>query len=193
VATTTAQHDHRARFEADALPLMRQMFPAAQRLTGDRHDAEDLLQDTFARAYAKFHQYTPGASLRAWLYAIMTRTFYSNCRSRRRRPAELPAADLLAEADGRPGMSVSRTAEAEALERLGDSPVMRALAQLPAQIKTAVYLADVEGYGCGEIAHLTGVPAGTVKARIHRGRKRLRTRLGTAPQAGAAEAGAVAA
>lgn len=162
---------------------MPQMFPFALRLTGNRRDAEDLVQETFARAYAKFDQFTPGASLRAWLYTIMTRTFYSNCRARNRRPAEVPAAGLLAEADSQRAMSLSRTPEAEALDRLGDSPVMRALAGLPEQLKTAIYLADVLGYACSEIAQITGVPVGTVKARIHRGRKKLRVRLGVPPQA----------
>jgi RNA polymerase sigma-70 factor, ECF subfamily len=193
VAITATEHDHRARFESDALPYMRQMFPAALRLTGDRRDAEDLLQETFARAYAKFDQFTPGSSLRAWLFTIMTRTFYSNCRARSRRPAEVPAADLLAEADIQRGASLARTPEAEALDRLGDSPVMRALAQLPAQLKTAVYLADVHGYGCGEIAELIGTPVGTVKARIHRGRKKLRTKLGLPAQPGAVGAGVASA
>jgi len=174
---TAARLDYRTRFESDALPYMRQMFPAALRLTGDRRDAEDLVQETFARAYAKFYQFTPGSSLQAWLYTIMTRTFYSTCRARSRRPAEVPSADLLAETDGQPGVSPAKTAEAEALDRLGDSPVMRALASLPEQLKIAIYLADVEGYRCDEIARLTGAPAGTVKSRVHRARKVLRTRL----------------
>jgi RNA polymerase sigma-70 factor, ECF subfamily len=176
-----ADHGRRARFESDALPYMQQMFPAALRLTGDRRDAEDLVQETFARAYAKFDQFTPGSSLRAWLYTIMTRTFYSACRARRSRPAEVPAADMLADAGSQSRVPPSRTAEAEAIDRLGDSAVMRALAQLPEHLKTAIYLADVHGYRCGEIADLTGVPVGTVKARIHRARKTLRTRLGSRP------------
>jgi RNA polymerase sigma-70 factor, ECF subfamily len=174
-----ADRDHQGRFESDALPYMRQMFPAALRLTGDRRDAEDLIQETFARAYAKFHQFTPGSSLRAWLNTIMTRTFYSACRARSCRPAEVPASDLLAEAAGHSGTTPSRAAEAEALDRLGDSAVMHALAELPPHLKAAIYLADVQGYRCGEIAHLTGAPVGTVKARIHRARKALRTRLGS--------------
>jgi RNA polymerase sigma-70 factor, ECF subfamily len=189
LATTgRAGHADRARFESDALPYMPQMFPTALRLTGDRRDAEDLLQETFARAYAKFHQYTPGASLRAWLYTIMTRTFYSACRARGCRPAEVPAADLLADIPGQSGVTLARTAEAEALDRLGDSAVMRALAELPSHLKTVVYLADVQGYRYGEIAHLIGAPVGTVKARIHRARKILRARLGSRQLASAASA-----
>jgi len=171
--------DHQARFESDALPYMQKMLPAALRLTGDRRDAEDLIQETFARAYASFHQFTPGSSLRAWLYTIMTRTFYSACRARSCRPAEVPAAELVAGAAGQSRTAPVQAAEAEALDRLGDSAVMRALAELPPHLKTAVYLADVHGYRCGEIADLIGAPVGTVKARIHRARKMLRTRLGS--------------
>jgi RNA polymerase sigma-70 factor, ECF subfamily len=193
VTMTAVRPGCQARFESDALPYMRQMFPAAVRLTGDRRDAEDLIQETFARAYAKFYQFTPGSSLQAWLYTIMTRTFYSTCRAHSRRPAEVPSADLLAAADGQREVSSSRTAEAEALDRLGDSPVMRALASLPEQLKTAIYLADVEGYRCDEIARLTGAPAGTIKSRVHRARKVLRTRLGPLRMAGLAGEDAAAA
>lgn len=188
-----ADRDQRARFESEALPYMRQMFPAALRLTGDRRDAEDLIQETFARAYAKFHQFTPGSSLRAWLNTIMTRTFYSACRARNCRPAEVPAADLVADSAGHSRTTPSRAAEAEALDRLGDSAVMRALADLPPHLKTAIYLADVQGYRCGEIARLVGAPVGTVKARIHRARKTLRTRLGSRQLASVASPDPVAA
>jgi len=186
--TECAGHGDRARFESDALPYLPQMFPTALRLTGNRRDAEDLLQETFARAYAKFHQYTPGASLRAWLYTIMTRTFYSACRARSCRPAEVPAADAVADIPGQSGMSLSPAAEAEALERLGDSAVMRALADLPQHLKTVIYLADVQGYRYAEIAQLIDAPVGTVKTRIHRARKMLRTRLGSRQLASAASA-----
>ena len=99
-ATDQRATDQRARFETDAIPYMQQMFPAAYRLTSDRCDAEDLVQETFARAYVKFHQFVPGTNLRAWLYCIMFRTFYSTCRKRSRKPAEVLAADLSQEAGG---------------------------------------------------------------------------------------------
>jgi RNA polymerase sigma-70 factor, ECF subfamily len=166
------------RFESEAIPYMRQMFPAALRLTRDRCDAEDLVQETFARAYEKFHQFTPGTNLRAWLYCIMSRTFYSACRTRSRRPAEVLAADLYDSADSRDGLTTpSRSAEAEALDSLGDSAIMRALAELPAQFKTVIYLSDVQGYQYSDIAGLMGTPIGTVMSRIHRGRQLLRAKL----------------
>lgn len=176
--------DARARFESDALPYLRQLFPAALRLTSDRRDAEDLLQETFARAYQKFHQFTPGSSLRAWLHIIMTRTFCSMCRRRGSRPAEVPSADLAGGAGGHPAQVPQvRSAEVEALEQIGDSAVMRALATLPKQFKTVLYLADVHGYRYGEIAHLTGAPVGTVASQIHRGRQMMRAKLGSADTA----------
>jgi RNA polymerase sigma-70 factor (ECF subfamily) len=166
---------------------MRQMFPVAMRLTRDRCDAEDLIQETFARAYLKFHQFTPGTNLRAWLHCIMFRTFYSACRKRRSRPAEALAGDLYDACDTQAGLQVSaRSAESEALDNLAGSGVMKALGELPECFKTVVYLADVEGYKYTEIADMMGTPIGTVMSRIHRGRHLLRVRmLGDGRAAGA--------
>jgi RNA polymerase sigma-70 factor, ECF subfamily len=171
--------DHRTRFEADAIPYMRQLFPAALRLTQERCDAEDLIQETFARAYQKFDQFAPGTNLRAWLYCIMVRTFYGMCRTRSRRPAEVLAADVYDSADA------SRSAESEALSGISDSAIMAALSELPSSFKTVIYLADIEGYQYGDIAKMMGTPLGTVMSRIHRGRQMLRARL-LAPASGTA-------
>jgi len=171
--------DHRTRFEADAIPYMRQLFPAALRLTREKCDAEDLIQETFARAYQKFDQFTPGTNLRAWLYCIMVRTFYGMCRTRSRRPAEVLAADLYESADGHDSLvRPSRSAEAEALAGgISDSAILAALSELPSCFKTVIYLADIEGYQIGDIAKMMGTPLGTVMSRIHRGRQMLRARL----------------
>jgi RNA polymerase sigma-70 factor (ECF subfamily) len=170
--------DYRIRFEADAIPYMRQMYPSALRLTRDRCDAEDLIQETFARAYQKFDQFTPGTNLRAWLYCIMSRTFLGMCRTRSRRPAEVLAADLHEAAADRAGLvPASRSAETLALEGVSDSVIMRALGELPSQFKTVIYLADVEGYQYADIAAMMGTPLGTVMSRIHRGRQMLRSKL----------------
>lgn len=176
--TAAPPSDHRARFEAEAIPYMRQMFPAAVRLTRNRPDAEDLIQETFARAYQKFGQFTPGTNLRAWLYTIMSRTFYSACRSRSRRPAEVLGNEFQPGADSQ-GEIVAPvpSAESEALGNLGDSPVMQALAELPEQFKTVIYLADIQQYSCSDIAGIMGTPLGTVMSRLHRGRQLLRSRL----------------
>jgi RNA polymerase sigma-70 factor (ECF subfamily) len=157
---------------------MRQLFPAALRLTQERCDAEDLIQETFARAYQKFDQFTPGTNLRAWLYCIMARTFYGMCRTRSRRPAEVLAADVYDSADCHDSLVVpSRSAEAEALADVSDSTIMAALGELPSCFKTVIYLADIEGYQYGDIAEIMGTPLGTVMSRIHRGRQMLRARL----------------
>ena len=170
--------DYRTRFETDAIPYMRQMYPSALRLTRDRCDAEDLIQETFARAYQKFDQFTPGTNLRAWLYCIMSRTFLGMCRTRSRRPAEVLAADLHEAANNHGGLvPASRSAETLALEGVSDSAIMRALGELPSQFKTVIYLADVEGYQYTDIAAMMGTPLGTVMSRIHRGRQMLRAKL----------------
>jgi RNA polymerase sigma-70 factor, ECF subfamily len=162
-------------FERDALPHARQLYRAALRLTQDHGQAEDLVQETLTRAYVKFEQFTPGTNLGGWLYRIMLSIFYTGCRQRRRRPAEV----LAPEQDTRGHTAAAaRSAEAEALGSMGDSAVVRALADLPARYKTVIYLADIEDYRCTEIAELLRIPLGTVMSRIHRGRAMMRAKLG---------------
>ena len=168
--------DHSDVFEQEAIPYMRQMFPAALRLTRNRCDAEDLIQETFARAYQKFHLFNQGTNLRAWLHRIMFHVFYSNCRKRRRRPAEALAGDVYDTLDPQL-VPAGSSAESEALEQLASSPVMRALRDLPEAFKTVVFLADIQGYQYAEIADIMGTPIGTVMSRIHRARRMLRTAL----------------
>ena len=168
--------DHGARFTQDAIPYMSRLYPAALRLTRNHSDAEDLIQDTFAKAYVKFHQFSPGTNLKAWLHRILVTTFYSSCRWRERRAPEVLSAEIFDTADT--GLiQVPRPAEAEALDNLADSGVLRALHELPESFKVAIYLADVEGYKYSEIAEITSVPLGTVMSRIHRGRAMLRKKL----------------
>jgi RNA polymerase sigma-70 factor, ECF subfamily len=170
--------DRQARFADEAIPFMDQLYPAALRLTRNHCDAEDLIQETFTKAYAKYHQFSPGTNLRAWLHRILVTTFYSSCRRRDRRAQEVLAADVFDPADVHDGLSVPpRSAEAQALENLADSSVMRALGDLPDCFKVTVYLADVLGYRYGEVADLIGAPLGTVMSRIHRGRAMLRQNL----------------
>jgi RNA polymerase sigma-70 factor, ECF subfamily len=181
---TEATGDHMSRFTSEAIPYMSRLYPAALRLTRNHCDAEDLIQETFAKAYVKFHQFSPGTNLKAWLHTILVRTFYSSCRHRDRRVGEVLAAEIYDTAAARDALSeLPRSAESEALENLGSSGVMRALMDLPDGFKEAIYLADIEGYRYHEIAEIMGTPLGTVMSRIHRGRSMLREKLrGYAPR-----------
>jgi RNA polymerase sigma-70 factor (ECF subfamily) len=194
VTYATEQRDpagyDRSRFEEEAIPYMRRLYPAALRLTRNHCDAEDLIQETFAKAYFAYHQFSPGTNLKAWLHRILVTTFYSSCRKREREPAQVLAADVRETPECHDRLTQhSRSAELEALDNLAlDSGVMRALGDLPDCFKAAVYLADVQGYRYSEIADIMGTPLGTVMSRIHRGRQMLRMKLRSiAPQHGAVQ------
>src|SRR5215469_8484681 len=169
-----------ARFERDALPYLPQLHTTAMRMTRNRADAEDLVQETFTRAYASFGQFQPGTNIKAWLYAILTNTFCSNYRKRRREPqpsgtGEIGDQQLAGAWSALP--SGLRSAEAEALGHLPDLRVKRALQALPEDFRTAVYLADVEGYACREIAVIMGTPSRARVSRLLRARRQLRAVL----------------
>ena len=176
-----------ASFERDAVPLLRQLYGEALRLTRNRADAEDLVQETCLKAYAAFDSFRAGSNLRAWLYRILTNNYIDGCRGRKRRPAqqlteEITDRDLL-----RSAVHTStgpRSAETEALDRVPDGDIADALRQLSEQFRVAVYLADVEGLAYQEIADVMRTPVGTVMSRLHRGRRQLRELLrerGVAP------------
>ncbi|MTA66376.1 MAG: sigma-70 family RNA polymerase sigma factor [Actinobacteria bacterium] len=179
VATESAA-ERTARFERDAMPLLDQLYSAAMRLTQNPQDAEDLVQDTFAKAYASFHQYQDGTNLKAWMYRILTNTFINSYRKKQREPLQSDADGVedwqLVRAEAHTSRGL-RSAETEALDHLPDSDVKKALQELPSDFRMAVYLADVEGFAYKEIAEIMDTPIGTVMSRLNRGRSMLRTLL----------------
>ena len=175
---TEESPDRVERFERDVVPFLGQLYMSALRMTRNPTDAEDLVQETSVKAYAAFHQFRPGTNLKAWLHRILANTFINGYRKRRREPRQATTSDYADwHAQGDPLASAARSAEAEALDRLADSDILRALRDLPEEFRVAVYLADIEGYAYKEIAEIMGTPIGTVMSRLHRGRGRLRDKL----------------
>jgi RNA polymerase sigma-70 factor (ECF subfamily) len=172
----------RALFEELAMEYMPALFTAAMRMTRNQADAEDLVQETYLKAYRAFDSFTEGSNLRAWLYKILTNTYINSYRSKRRRPEETDLDDveelyLYRRMSGAELSSLAQSAEDVALESFADDEVKLALESLPEQFRLAVLLADVEGFSYKEIAEIADVPVGTVMSRIHRGRRALQKAL----------------
>jgi RNA polymerase sigma-70 factor (ECF subfamily) len=177
---TTDAIDKRDLFEEQALPFIDQLYAAAMRMTRNPSDAQDLVQETFVKAFAAFTQFEQGTNLKAWLYRILTNTFINTYRKKQREPYQGTIDDLedwqLGGAESRTAMA-SRSAEAEAIDHLPDSAVKDALQSIPEDFRLAVYFADVEGFSYQEIAEIMKTPIGTVMSRLHRGRRLLRDML----------------
>lgn len=172
--------DLKARFNEEAMPLLDQLYGGALRMTRNPQDAEDLVQETYLKAYKNFGSFTPGTNLKAWLYRIMTNTYINSYRKKQRRPLETSADEVT---DNQLYTSSSHdstgleSAEVEALKAMPNSRISEALNALNEDYRMVVYYADVEGMAYKEIADVMGIPIGTVMSRLHRGRKQLRGML----------------
>jgi RNA polymerase sigma-70 factor (ECF subfamily) len=170
----------RDRFERDVVPLLPNLYGAALRMTRNPADAEDLVQDTYLRAYRGFGGFTEGTNLKAWLYRILTNSFINTYRKKQREPQTVDGPDDIDEwylYDKLGGRSVETSAENEVLDRIPDQAVKDALESLPENFRLPVLLADVEGFSYKEIAEIMETPIGTVMSRLHRGRKALEKAL----------------
>jgi len=171
-----------ADFAAQAMEHMSSLYSGALRMTRNPADAEDLVQETYLKAYRGFGGFQEGTNLKAWLYRILTNTFINTYRAKKRRPDESDLDEvedlyLYRRLGGLEAAAAGRSAEDELLDHVTDTEVKEALESLPDQFRVAVLLADVEGFSYKEIADILDVPIGTVMSRLHRGRKGLQKRL----------------
>ena len=169
-------------FADDALPLMPSLYSAALRMTRNTADAEDLVSETYLRAYRSYGSFTAGTNLKAWMYRILTNAFISEYRRRQRRPAETDLDDveslyLYRRLGGAARARHGRSLEDQLEALFAEHEVKQAVEALPDHYRLPVLLADVEGFSYAEIAEILDVPIGTVMSRLHRGRKQLHKRL----------------
>ena len=169
-----------SRFERDAMAHIDQIYSGALRMTKNPADAEDLVQETYIKAYRAFDQYEDGTNLKAWLFRILTNT-YINMYRKNQRGLTIDPTDTIEDWQmARAARHTSgglRSAEAEALDLLPNDAISQALKSIPLEFSQAVYLADVDGFSYKEIADIMDTPVGTVMSRLHRGRKMLRDLL----------------
>jgi len=183
MAQPAATHEDpalRERFERDVLPLLPSLYGAAMRMTRNRSDAEDLVQETYLRAYRGFGGFQEGTNLKAWLYRILTNSYINTYRKKQREPQIVDGPEDVDEwylYDRLGGRSVEDSAETTVLDTIPDQAVKDAVESLPERFRLPVLLADVEGFSYKEIAEIMDTPIGTVMSRLHRGRKALEKAL----------------
>lgn len=179
-SATPSKEERLRSFEQQALPLMPQLYGAALRWTRNPTDAEDLVQETFAKAFVAWDKYEQGTNLKAWLYRIMTNT-HINLYNKKAKDQAKGGLDDMEDWQVGAGESVtskrSRSAEAEAMDNLPSTIIRKALDEIPEEFRMVVYYAVVEGLPYAEIADVMGTPVGTVMSRLHRGKKLLRDLL----------------
>ena len=171
-----------ATFAEDAMPLMDGLYSAAMRMTRNAADAEDLVQETYLKAYRAYERFEVGTNLKAWMYRILTNSYINDYRKKQRRPDESDIDDvedlfLYRRLGGAETATLSRSAEDELMDLFGEDEVKVALEDLPEHYRLPIVLADVEVFAYKEIAEILDVPIGTVMSRLHRGRKQLQKRL----------------
>lgn len=169
-----------ATFVEDSEPFMASLYSTAVRLTGSRTDAEDLVQETYLRAYRSYGSFQAGTNLRAWLFRILTNTHINRYRARQRRPDETELddiEDLYLYRRLQDQTRYGQSAEDQLMELFSEGEVVSAVENLPEAYRMAVLLADVEGFSYKEIAEILDIPVGTVMSRLHRGRKTLQKEL----------------
>jgi RNA polymerase sigma-70 factor (ECF subfamily) len=164
------------------MPFMTPLYAAALRMTRNPTEAEDLVQETYLRAFRGFEGFQEGTNLKAWLYRILTNTYINFYRAKKRRPEQTELEDvedlyLYRRLGGLEAAAAGRSAEDELLDFFTEAEVATAVEELPEQFRMAVLLADVEGFSYKEIAEILDIPIGTVMSRLHRGRKALQKKL----------------
>ncbi len=169
-------------FERDAMQYTRQLYSAAMRMTRNPADAEDLVQETYLKAYRAYHTFQEGTNLKAWLYRILTNTYINKYRKDSRRPSEVDLGTvedmyLYRRLGSEESAEAARTTEDRVLDGLVESDIKQAVEELPESFRMPVLLADLEGFSYKEIAEIIDIPIGTVMSRLHRGRKAMQKRL----------------
>ena len=171
-----------ANFEQDAMQYARQLYSAAMRMTRNPSDAEDLVQETFLKAYRAYHTFEEGTNLKAWLYRILTNTYINKYRKDTRRPSEVDLGSvedlyLYRNIGSEESAEAARTTEDRVLDGLVEADIKKAVEDLPENFRLPVLLADLEGFSYKEISDILDIPIGTVMSRLHRGRKAMQKSL----------------